>query len=189
MISLLLLASIPTVTATALAQQAPQAQQETAQQTKNREFIMKNYPPGARRRGEQGRVAFRVAIEPNGSLASCEVTESSGYAGLDQETCDIIVKYGQLKPVLGPDGRAIRATQNGFIVWKLPADTAVAAAAAPAPQTMERPDEIICKRSKKTGSLIAATRQCMTRKDWALQEQIWRDEMDRIQGRGGAEEN
>jgi protein TonB len=189
MISLLVMASIPTITSAALTQQAPQAQQQATQQAKNREFIMKNYPPGARQRGEQGRVAFRVTIEPDGTLGQCEVTESSGFAGLDNETCEIMVRYGQLKPIMGADGRAIRATQNGFIVWRLPDDKQVAAAApGSVPKTMEKPDEIICKKSVTTGSLIGSTRQCLSRADWALQERMWRDELERIQGRGAGEE-
>jgi TonB family protein len=182
------MASIPTITSAALTQQAPQAQQQATQQAKNREFIMKNYPPGARQRGEQGRVAFRVTIEPDGTLGQCEVTESSGFAGLDNETCEIMVRYGQLKPVMGADGRAIRATQNGFIVWRLPDEKQVAAAPGSVPKTMEKPDEIICKKSVTTGSLIGSTRQCLSRADWALQERMWRDELERIQGRGAGEE-
>ena len=185
MISLLVFASIPTITSAALAQQAPQASQETAKQAQNREFLMKNYPPGARQRGEQGRVAFSVTIEPDGTLSQCEVTESSGFSGLDQETCDIMVRYGQLKPVMGADGRAIRVKQPGFITWKLPAETQIAAAAPAIDRsTMEKPDEIICKKSMTTGSLIGSTRQCLTRADWALQERMWRDELERTQGKG-----
>ena len=173
------------------AAQAPAAApQETPQQAKNREFLLKQYPPGARSRGEQGRVAFRLTVEPDGSLGSCEVTESSGFSGLDNETCEILVRYGQLKPVMGADGRAIRASQNGFINWKLPADTVAAtASAAPAGTAMPKPDEIICKRSAKTGSLIAKTKQCMTRAEWALTEQAVRDQMENLQGRGNAQGN
>lgn len=187
MISLLVMASIPAITSTALAQQAPQVQQETAQQAKNREFILKHYPPGAMKRGEQGRVAFKLTIEADGTLGGCDVTESSGFAGLDAETCEILVRYGQVKPVLGADGRAIRATQNGFIVWRLPENSATAVASV-APATMKKPDEIICKTTAKTGSLIARTRQCLTKEEWALQERMTREETERIAGRGVGEE-
>jgi len=177
--------------ATAIAQTPAAAPPpQTPQQAQNREFLLKQYPPGARSRGEQGKVAFRLTVEPDGSLGSCEVTESSGYSGLDNETCEIIVRYGQLKPVMGPDGRAIRATQNGFINWKLPVETEVAGpAAAPAGTTMAKPDEIICKRSAKTGSLIAKTKQCMTRAEWAQSEQAVREQMENLQGRGNAQGN
>src|SRR4029453_6386448 len=177
MLRLLLVSAVAMSTAVT-AQTPAAAPQQTPQQAQNREFLLKQYPPGAESRHEQGKVAFRLTIEPDGSLSSCEVTESSGYSGLDNETCEIVVRYGLLKPVMGSDGRAIRATQNGFINWKLPADTApVATAAAPAPNgaTMAKPDEIICKKSAKTGSLIAKTKQCMTRREWALTEQAIRE--------------
>ena len=170
---------------------APAPVQQTPQQAQNREFLLKQYPPGARSRREQGKVAFRLTIEPDGTLSSCEVTESSGFSGLDNETCEIVVRYGQLKPVMGPDGRPIRATQNGFINWKLPAEVASLAPAAPPPvgTKMEKPDEIICKKSAKTGSLIASTKQCMTRREWALTEQAVREQMENLQGRGNTQGN
>ena len=156
---------------------------ETAQQAANREFVVKNYPPGALKRGEQGKVTFRLTIEPDGSLGRCEVVESSGFAGLDNETCEIMVFNARLKPVLNEEGRAIRATQTGFIVWKLPgSETQVAAAATPA--TMPQPEPVICKRTRKTGSLVAMTKQCMTKNEWKLSEQAARDQVDNIIGRG-----
>ena len=188
----LLFATTMVLSAAATAQ-APSAAppKETPREASNREFLLKKYPPGARSRGEQGRVAFRLTIEPDGSLSSCEVTESSGFSGLDNETCEIVVRYGQLKPVMGGDGRAIRATQNGFINWKLPADIAPVATATAAPPgtAVPKPDEIICKRSAKTGSLIAKTKQCMTRAEWALTEQAVRDQMENLQGRGNTQGN
>ena len=185
MISLLILATIPALGSTAVV--APHARQETAQEAKNREFIVKNYPPGALKRGEQGRVAFRITIEPDGSLGGCDVTESSGFAGLDAETCEIMVFNARLKPVLNQEGQAIRAKQNGFIVWRLPGSPdAVAESTA---KTMPKPDEIICKKQAKTGSLVATTKQCMTKTEWAQTEQVWKHEMDRLQFRGYCDSN
>ena len=158
------------------------ARGETAQQAANREFIVKNYPPGALKRGEQGKVTFRLTIEPDGSLGTCDVIESSGFAGLDQETCEIMIFNARLKPVLNEEGRAIRATQTGFIVWRLPgAETPVAAAT---PATMPKPEPVICKRSQKTGSLVAMTKQCMTKAEWKQTEQATRDQMENLQARG-----
>jgi TonB family protein len=157
----------------------------SAAEAANREFVVKNYPPGALKRGEQGRVAFRLTIEPDGSLSRCEVTESSGFSSLDDETCEIMVFNARLTPVRGEDGRAIRATQNGFIVWRLPG--APVQAPVPVAATMPQPDEVICKRSGKTGSLVAQTKQCLTRKQWLQAEQEARDAVERLQGRGNVE--
>ena len=163
------------------------AQAETDLEAKNREFLVKNYPPGALKRGEQGRVSFRLTIEPDGSLGQCQVTESSGFSGLDNETCEIMIFNARLKPVRDDSGRAIRSSQNGFIVWRLPEGTqAVASSTA---QTMPKPDEVICKRSQKTGSLIAKTKQCMTREEWARNELNTRDQVENIQFRAHCDQN
>ena len=160
-----------------------QAPAQTPQQAANREFIVKNYPPGAMKRGEQGKVTFQVTIEPDGSLGTCDVIESSGFAGLDNETCEIMVFNARLKPVLNEEGRAIRSTQTGFIVWRLPGNDAQVAT-APTPATMPKPDQVICKRTQKTGSLVAMTKQCMTRAEWKQTEQATRDQMENLQARG-----
>jgi len=184
MISLLILATIPTLGSTAAV--VPQMRQETAQEAKNREFIVKHYPPGALKRGEQGRVAFRITIEPDGSLGACDVTESSGFAGLDAETCEIMLHFARLKPVQNEEGRSVRTQSDGFIVWKLP-DT-VTQIASTAATKMPKPAGVVCKKVQKTGSLIASTKQCMTREEWTRTEQVWRDEMDHLQFRAHFED-
>ena len=158
------------------------AGEQIARTANNGEFISKHYPTKALKRGEQGRVGFRVTIEPDGSLGACDVTQSSGFATLDKETCEIMVSYARLSPVRNADGRAIRADQDGYIVWRLPAG-ATRVASASGKKALD-PNKIVCKRIESTGSLIAKTRQCLTRSEWAQQERVVRDEVDRIQGRG-----
>src|SRR3954451_20034966 len=99
---------------------ATAVQDQMIHASQNGEFLWKYYPPGALKRGEQGRVAFKLTIEPTGTIGTCDVTESSGFKALDAETCDIMGLYARVEPVRNSDGRAIRATQAGFIVWKLP---------------------------------------------------------------------
>ena len=181
MVSLLLVASITT----ALALSGPGSQGATEQISRaanNGEFISKHYPPKAFKRGEQGKVSFRLTIEPDGSLGACDVTQSSGFSTLDRETCEIMVNYARLQPVRNEEGRAIRSTQDGFIVWRLPSSATKVASATS--KTMPKPDQVICKRTQTTGSLIGKTKQCMTRSEWARTEQATRDQMDNLQGRG-----
>ena len=178
MIPLLLLSMTPALALSASASVGSDG--SSARAEANREFVVKNYPPGALKRGEQGRVAFRLTIEPDGSLSRCEVTESSGFASLDNETCEIMVFNARLSPVRNEDGRAIRATQNGFIVWRLPGSPAPVETAA----TMPKPDDVICKRSQRTGSLVGTTKQCLTKRQWLQAEAEARDAAERIQGKG-----
>src|SRR6476659_9708970 len=119
MLPLFVLATVPAMLWTTQGGAAGAADQ-MVRYAKNGEFLWRYYPPGALKRGEQGRVAFRLTIEPTGVISSCDVTESSGFKSIDSEPCEIMAMYAQLKPARDSDGRAIRAQQNGFITWKLP---------------------------------------------------------------------
>ena len=182
MVPLLVVASLTTML-TSAGGGAPDSADQMFREGANREFIAKHYPPGALKRGEQGRVAFRLTVEPDGSIGGCDVTESSGFAGLDRETCDLMVRYARTKPVRNEDGRSIRATTPGHVVWTLPKG-AIKVASASTAATAEKPDKLICRRTPTTGSLIAKTKQCLTRNEWARQEQEHRDEIERLQGKG-----
>lgn len=152
----------------------------------NAEFLAKHYPPGAKERGEQGKVGFKIVVEPDGSLGSCEVTQSSGFQSLDNETCEIIVSYARLNKVRDGDGRSVRATQVGYIDWRLPEGTKVASA-TPSGDVRD-PERIICKRQAETGSLVRRTKVCHTAKEWALLSRRTNDEVERMM-RGGAYED
>lgn len=48
------------------------------------------YPPGAKRRGEQGRVLLRVTVSETGEATVVLVSQSSGYALLDQSALQAV---------------------------------------------------------------------------------------------------
>ena len=48
---------------------APQANDQMMRSEKNGQFLWDYYPPGALKRGEQGRVAFSLTIEPTGVIS------------------------------------------------------------------------------------------------------------------------
>ena len=176
----LLLMSIPAISSSvAMANADPE---QSVRMSTNGEFIANHYPPRALRAREQGKVGFRLVVEPDGALGSCDVTESSGSKALDNETCELILRYARLNAVRNADGRSVRAVQNGYINWKLPAD-APRMASASASQGAD-PERIICKRTARTGSLVARTKQCMTARQWASMQRIARDEADRLIGKG-----
>jgi TonB family protein len=183
MLPLLLLASIPSALSSSFAA-GPESADQAVRQSANGEFLWRYYPPDALKRGEQGKVAFRLTIEPTGTVSACGVTESSGFATLDKETCDIIGLYARVEPARNSEGRAIRATQNGFIVWRLPPG-ATKVASVSANKTMPKPAQLVCRKDPVTGSLIATVKQCLTRDEWKQQEQVNRDAMEQMgQGKG-----
>ena len=176
----LLLMSIPTITSSvAIANADPK---QSVRISANGEFIADHYPVRALRAREQGRVGFRLVVESDGTLGTCDVTESSGSKSLDNETCELILRYARLTPVRNADGRAVRAVQNGYINWKLPANAPQLASAAAS--SGADPERIICKRTARTGSLVARTKQCMTARQWAESSRIARGEAARLIGSG-----
>jgi TonB family protein len=183
MIPLLLLASVPPML-WGMQSGAPAAADTMVQDARNGEFLWRYYPQGALKRGEQGRVGFKLTIEPTGTIGACDVTQSSGFKALDAETCEIMALYARVQPVRNAEGRAIRASQDGFINWKLPPGATTKLASASTAKTMPGPDKLICRKDITTGSLIATTRQCLKASEWKRQEQITRDAIDRIQGKG-----
>ena len=141
---------------------SPEAGQSV--QSKNDEFIFSQYPPRALAAGEQGSVRFRAEVDAKGSVMSCKVTEGSGHRRLDRETCDLIVDHATFKPVLDSEGRASEAIHDGIVNWRIPG------AAPPAKVATlggKSPDEIVCKRTSRPGSLVAGSRLCMTRREWS----------------------
>ncbi len=48
------------------------------------------------------------------------------------------------------------------------------------------PDEVVCKRITKTGSLIAHSRLCLTRREWSRYARENQDEFGELQGKYGS---
>ena len=149
-------------------------------QSKNGEFIFSQYPPRALAAGEQGSVRFRAEVDSKGNVMSCRVTEGSGHERLDRETCDMIVDHASFKPVLDGEGIARDAIHDGIVNWRIPGVTPAATKVAG-----KSPDEVVCKRVTKTGSLVSHSRLCLTRREWSQYAQKNQDEFGEIQGKYG----
>jgi protein TonB len=168
---------IAAVTATAPAENSPV-------QSKNGEFIFRQYPPRAKAAGEQGSVRFQAQVDAKGNVMSCKVTASSGYRRLDDETCEMIVDHAAFKPTLDSEGKAREAVHDGIVNWRIPGIDP-----APKPQltSAELPDKILCKRSIRTGSLIAGSRLCMTAREWSQRAEKNQKEVEAFQFKGFSE--
>src|SRR5436190_12709650 len=111
----------PSMLAAAAAPQTPatETHDDYVRASKDGEFLSAYYPEGALKRGEEGTVWFKIGIEKEGWIRSCEITQSSGFQALDRETCEITraVQYAKVSPVRSSDGRIVRAIQDGRITW------------------------------------------------------------------------
>lgn len=172
--SLLILASAISITAS-----APDPGQSV--QSKNGEFIFSKYPPRALASGEQGAVRFRAEVDEKGNVLACKVTAGSGFERLDRETCDLIVNHATFKPTLDSEGKAREAIHDGIVNWRIPGT-----APAMTKTAGKSPDEVVCRRITKTGSLIAHSRLCLTRREWTRYAEKNQDEFGEIQGKYGS---
>lgn len=155
----------------------------TSVQSKNDEFIFSKYPPRALAAGEQGAVRFRADVNPKGVVLACEVTQSSGFERLDNETCELIVRHATFKPTLDQSGKALAVTHDGIVNWRIPGREP---SAPPIKLVEAKPaDKLICKRVKRTGSLVAHSRLCLTARNWdryaEQNQEVWGD----LQGKKG----
>lgn len=157
----------------------------TARNALNWETLMKLYPPRALSAREQGVVGFSVKLDKDGHPTECEVTRSSGFPLLDQETCQIITLHAVFKATGAATGSQV-STHQGAINWQLPSGTSVAAAPAKPVKVAAAPEKMICKRVPKTGSNVATERVCLSRRDWQTSSEDSRREFEDLQGRKGS---
>lgn len=155
--------------------------QDQTVEARNGEFVFSQYPPRAKAAGEQGSVRFRAEADAKGNVMSCKVTESSGFERLDRETCDMIIDHASFKPTLDSEGVARASTHDGIVNWRIPG-------VAPAGIKIagKSPDEILCKRQTKTGSLVSHSRLCLTRRQWSEYAEQNQDRYGEIQGKFGS---
>lgn len=158
-----------------LASVAAQAENPAAtavREAANFDTLMKYYPARALAAGEHGLVGFTVRLDKAGQPTNCEVTHSSGYRLLDEETCQLIVIHAVFKPVKDAAGNKVNQVSEGVVNWKIPG--AAANTLAPVKVTAANvPEKMICKRELRMGTLADYERTCMTKSDWKrLSEQM-----------------
>lgn len=162
---------------------APASDSVAGRTTNNAEFLTKNYPAESLKREEQGRVGFQLTFEANGTLVGCAITQSSGFANLDNGTCEMLARSAKIEPARDAEGRRVSSIRSGYVDWKLPA-AGVRLAQAQAQTSSVVPtaaDPLVCKRSPVSGSIIKKVKRCMTRSEWKIQDRLVQDEIYRAQ--------
>ena len=81
------------------------------------------YPAEALHNGVEGTVAFRLLVGPDGLVAGCTITRSSGSALLDATTCRLVSKRARFSPARDRKGRPVADNVTAQIVWRIKART------------------------------------------------------------------
>ena len=145
----------------------------------NADVLVKLYPPRALKAGEAGPVGFKVSLDKAGHPTACEVTQTSGFPRLDEETCVVVTQHAVF--AANPGVGSGSSTHQGVINWVPRAG--YTAAAKPA-NAVAKKDKLICKRTPRTGSNAQFDRVCMTKQQWAEQSGESKAPWEELQGRG-----
>lgn len=86
-------------------------------------FEFRDYPMKAFENKSEGVTQFQLLIAPDGKIADCAVTQSSGYEELDRTTCFLATKRVQFRPARGPNGQPTYGLYRSQAVWALPERT------------------------------------------------------------------
>jgi protein TonB len=85
-------------------------------------FSTDDYPQSAIRNEEQGTTAVKLTIGPDGRVADCSITASSGSSALDNATCSILRRRARFSPAKDQAGNPISDSYSQRIRWELPSD-------------------------------------------------------------------
>jgi TonB family protein len=83
-------------------------------------FTFDDYPMRAFEKKLEGVTKFDLLVAPDGSIANCKVTQSSGHEQLDRTTCFLAGKRVKFVPAKDSDGRPAYGVYRSQAVWVLP---------------------------------------------------------------------
>jgi len=83
-------------------------------------FEFRDYPMKAFEKNQEGITRFELMISPEGSIASCKITSSSGHEELDTTTCYLAQKRVKFRPARDSDGRAVWGVYRSQAAWATP---------------------------------------------------------------------
>lgn len=81
-----------------------------------------DYPRSAAEAAIGGTVSVIFAVETNGRVSECEVTETSGNVALDENTCRLIVHRYRFQPAQDSEGRPVRSRVTESHSWIIKQD-------------------------------------------------------------------
>lgn len=79
-----------------------------------------DYPLVAINQRMQGVTSFVLDVNEKGVVTHCTITGSSGYAVLDESTCNIFMTRGKFNPARDEHGAAVKSTWRTNFHWDLP---------------------------------------------------------------------
>lgn len=85
-------------------------------------FTTSDYPSRDLREGNQGTARFSLTIGTDGRVQACTITQSTGFRGLDEVTCNLATRRAHFKPATDSTGMRVTGTYSGSVKWVIPGD-------------------------------------------------------------------
>ena len=82
-------------------------------------FRPQDYPGIALDKQQTGSTELVMLIDETGKVADCIVTQTSGSASLDAQSCVVIKDRGKFKPAVGQDGKPAKSSWRQRITYKM----------------------------------------------------------------------
>ena len=82
-------------------------------------FEFEDYPMKAFEKSQEGVTRFELLIGPDGRIADCRITSSSGHEDLDRATCFLAMKRVEFRPARGANGQPVWGTYRSQALWAL----------------------------------------------------------------------
>ena len=108
----------PVITAAPPPPPPPPPPPTPAQPTTSHAVTADDYPPVSIRLQEQGKVAIKYTISPEGSVTECAVTGPSGKPRLDDAACTMVKKRWKFKPAT-QDGKPVAVSLPAEVIFAL----------------------------------------------------------------------
>lgn len=79
-----------------------------------------DYPSRALQQEREGTTGFSVTVGPDGRVADCVITESSGSSDIDEATCSNVQRRARFEPALDANGNPTTGKYANRVRWQIP---------------------------------------------------------------------
>ena len=83
-------------------------------------IYVEDYPGAERKQRNEGTVTYLLTVSDKGKTTGCRILHSSGFAGLDKATCDLLQRRSSFYPARDAAGGAVASHFADHFTWQVP---------------------------------------------------------------------
>ena len=100
---------------------------------RNRDKVLRpeDYPQRSLAKGEHGIISVLLSVAPDGRADDCEISETSGFATLDKDTCALLRSRARFAPATDRSGVPVAGSFRMAVAWGVDAQMPTTSATIP----------------------------------------------------------